>query len=110
MGRCPTRPSVSDRTPVEVSACTKATAFTPGLALSASSNLPGSTGSLQLSLTMIGSPWQRFTFSTMRPPNTPLTHTITLSPGSTRFTKQLSMPTEPEPETGKVKSLSVWNA
>ena len=44
----------------------------------------------------------------MRPPKTPLRHTITLSPGATMFTKQYSMPTEPGPDTGKVSALSVW--
>jgi hypothetical protein len=45
----------------------------------------------------------------MRPPNTPLRQTITLSPGSTMFTKHISIPTEPGPETGKVTAFWVWN-
>ena len=52
----------------------------------------------------------RTTFSTMRPPKAPLRQTITLSPGSTRLTKHVSMPTDPGPETGKVISFAVWNA
>ena len=53
-------------------------------------------------------PPQRMAFSSMRPPNTPFWHTITLSPGATRLTKQYSMPTEPGPESGKVSGLFVW--
>ena len=46
----------------------------------------------------------------MRPPKTPLTHTTTLSPGSTRLTKQVSMPAEPGAETGMVSALWVRKA
>ena len=53
---------------------------------------------------------QRSTFSFMRPPNTPFWQTTTVSPGCTRFTKQVSMPAEPGAETGMVSSLLVWNA
>ncbi len=57
---------------------------------------------------MIGVPPQRSTFSIMRPPNTPLRQTMTLSPGATMLTKQNSMPTEPGPEIGKVSGFLVW--
>ena len=50
-------------------------------------------------------PPQRSTFSIMRPPNTPLRHTMTLSPGATMLTKQNSMPTEPGPEIGNVSGF-----
>src|SRR3990172_10776529 len=88
----------SDWQPVEVSACTNARMRAPGLLRNASSTLCGSTGEPHSSSTTIGVPPQRSTFSIMRPPNTPLRHTITLSPGATRLTKQYSMPTEPGPE------------
>ena len=42
------------------------------------------------SSTNTGIPPQRSTFSIMRPPNTPLRHTMTLSPGATRFTRARS--------------------
>src|SRR5690554_1577859 len=100
----------SDWAPVEVSACTKATTATPGLAFSASSSFCGSTGLPHSSSTTMAVPPQRSTFSIMRPPNTPLRHTMTLSPGSTRFTKHASMPTEPGPDIGKVRALFVWKA
>ena len=37
----------------------------------------------------------------MRSPNTPFTPMITVSPGSTRLTKHVSMPAEPVPLIGK---------
>src|SRR3989338_3818354 len=46
----------------------------------------------------------------MRPPNTPLMQTMTLSPGSTRLAKQVSMPAEPGADTGNVSACLVWNA
>jgi len=67
-----------------------------------------STGSPHLSSIRIGVPPARTTFSSMRPPNTPFWHTITLSPGATMLTKQYSMPTEPGPESGKVSAFLVW--
>jgi len=60
--------------------------------------------------TITGTPPVRLTFSSIRPPNTPLRQTITLSPGSTRLTKHISIPAEPGAETGKVSAFSVWNA
>jgi hypothetical protein len=108
--RCAISTSVfaSDCTPVEVSACTKAATRTSRFFFSASSSLLGSTGSPHLSSTTTGMPPMRSTFSIMRPPKTPLRHTITLSPGATRLTKQYSMPTEPGPEIGKVSGFFVW--
>jgi hypothetical protein len=70
--------------------------------------LCGSTGSPHSWSTITGMPPQRSTFSIMRPPNTPLRQTTTLSPGATRLTKQYSMPTEPGPDTGKVSAFFVW--
>ena len=100
----------SDATPVEVSACTKASTLVSGLALNASSTFCRLTGVPQRSSTTTATPPQRCTFSIMRPPNTPLRQTMTLSPGLTMLTKHISMPTEPGPETGKVSSLLVWKA
>ncbi len=100
----------SESAPVEVSAITNASALACGLALKASSTRCGSTARVHGSSTITAVAPQRSTFSFMRPPNTPLRHTITVSPGSTRFTKQASMPTEPGPETGNVTSLSVLKA
>src|SRR3954462_9452944 len=98
----------SDCTPVEVSACTNATTFASRVALSASSSFCGETGSPQASSTTTATPPARSTFSIMRPPNTPLRQTITLSPGLTMLTKQYSMPTEPGPDTGNVSGFLVW--
>ena len=78
------------------------------MALSASSSFCGLICSPQPSSTTTGTPPQRSTFSIMRPPNTPLRHTITLSPGATRFTKQYSMPTDPGPDIGNVSAFLVW--
>ena len=47
-------------------------------------------------------------FENMRAPNTPLTPMTTSSPGSSRLTKQASMPALPVALTGKVISFSVW--
>jgi hypothetical protein len=43
----------------------------------------------------------------MRSPNTPLTHTSTGSPGSTRLTKAASMPAMPVPGAQNVQALPV---
>ena len=43
--------------------------------------------------------------SHIRSPNTPLTPTITVSPGSSRLTKHASMPAEPVPEIGSVSAF-----
>ena len=98
----------SQLTPVEVSAWTKPTTPTSGFLFRVSSSFCGSHGWPHSSSTTIGMPPARSTFSIMRPPNTPLRQTTTLSPGATMFTKQYSMPTEPGPETGKVRAFFVW--
>jgi hypothetical protein len=98
----------SDCAPVDVSAWTNARIFASGFFPNASSTFCGSTGLPHSSSTITAVPPQRSTFSSMRPPNTPLRHTITFVPGATRLTKQYSMPTEPGPETGNVRELSVW--
>ena len=98
------------RTPVDVSACTKARILISGLALRVSSTTLRSVCSPHVLLTVIASPPQRSTFSTMRLPNTPLIHTSTLSPGSTRLTKHASIPAEPGAEIGIVSAFSVLNA
>ena len=100
----------SDMAPVEVSACTKAKILASGLSIKACSTFCGSTGLPQSSLMMTASPPTRMTFSFIRVPNTPLMHTMTLSPGSTRFAKQASMPADPGAEIGIVNSFSVMNA
>src|SRR5436853_598050 len=102
------RSFASDWQPVEVSACTKATSFASRFFFSASSSFCGSTGSPHLSSTTTGDPPQRAAFSSMRPPKTPFWQTITLSPGVTMLTKQYSMPTEPGPDSGKVRGFFVW--
>jgi hypothetical protein len=45
----------------------------------------------------------------MRCPNSPLMQINTLSPGSMKFTKAVSMPALPVPEMGMVSSLAVPN-
>src|SRR6185503_13006076 len=95
----------SDWQPVDVSACTNASTFASRCLRNASSTFCGSTVLPQSSATTIGTPPMRSTFSAIRPPNTPFTQTITLSPGLTRLTKQYSMPTEPGPESGNVSGF-----
>ena len=56
---------------------------------------------------IIGWPPHLTTFSSILPPKTPLMHTNTLSPGSTKFTKHISIPADPGPETGNVNSFFV---
>ena len=51
---------------------------------------------------------QRSATSHMRVPNTPLTPMSTSSPGSSRLTKQASIPALPVALTGNVISFSVW--
>ncbi len=102
-----TRVFTSDCTPVEVSPWMKAITRASRFFFSASSSFCGSTGEPHSSSTTTVFPPMRSTFSIMRAPNTPFLHTITLSPGRTRFTKQYSMPTEPGPESGKVSGFFV---
>ena len=104
------RDNASLRTPVDVSACTKASTRTSECALRASSTLLRSTAEPHSSLTMIAVAPQRSTFSFIRPPNTPFWQTMTLSPRSKRLTKAASMPAEPGAEIGKVRGLEVLNA
>ena len=81
-----------------------------GFASNAHSTLSSEMGVPQSSSTTTGTPPVRSTFSSCRPPKAPLRQTRTLSPGSTRFTKQVSMPTDPGPDTGNVTRFSVWKA
>ena len=101
------RGATSFCTPVDVSAWTTARTLASGCAARASSSRWGSTGVPQSASTRtISAPTRRAT-SHMRSPKTPLTPTITVSPGSTRFTKQASIPAEPVPEIGSVSAFVV---
>ena len=102
--------SASDRTPVDVSACTKARILASGWLEKAACTFSGSTGWPQASSTITGTPPHRRTFSSIRPPKTPLRQTMTFSPGSTRLTNAVSMPAEPGAETTMLSRLVVWNA
>ena len=100
--------SMGLQTPVDVSACTTATmsyVAPSSFALTASTStaVPHSNSSVSTSAL------SRVATSCIRIPNTPLINTSNLSSGSTRFTKQVSMPAEPVPEMGIVTSFSVWN-
>ena len=97
-------------TPVDVSACTKETMRMSGFASNAHSTLSSEIGVPQSSSTTTGTPPVRSTFSSCRPPKAPLRQTSTLSPGSTRFTKQVSMPTEPGTGDREGHRFSVWKA
>ena len=55
-------------------------------------------------------PPQRPTMSAMRVPKTPFTPTMTVSPGSIRFTSAASIPADPVPDTAMVKGFCVWKA
>ena len=94
-------------TPVEVSACTKATTLVSGFFFNASSSLSRETGSPHSSFTTIASPPILSTFSTILPPKRPFTQTITLSPGSTKLTKLASIPALPGAEIAIVNSFFV---
>ena len=82
----------------------------PGCAACASSRRCGSIARPHGSSTRTTSAPQRRATSHMRSPNTPLTPMITVSPGSSRLTKQASIPAEPVPLIGNVSALAVWNA
>ena len=97
----------SDLTPVEVSACTIETTLVSGCSFKVSLNFSGSTGSPQGSSTRTSSPPMRLTFSAIRIPKTPFAQTTTLSPGSTRFTKALSIAADPGADNGSVYVFSV---
>ena len=95
---------MSFSTPVDVSACTTATqARVRVLALRVEQPLRIERHGPTRSSTRTTSAPQRRATSHMRSPNTPLTPTITVSPGSTRLTKHASMPAEPVPQIGSVK-------
>ena len=81
-----------------------------GCAPCASSSRCGSIARPHGASTRTTSAPQRRATSHMRSPNTPFTPTITVSPGSTRLTKQVSMPAEPVPLIGSVSVFSVRNA
>ena len=82
----------------------------PGARRCASSRRCGSIARPHGSSTRTTSAPQRRATSHMRSPNTPLTPTITVSPGSSRLTKHASIPAEPVPLIGNVSALAVWNA
>ena len=87
--------------PVEVSACTMATALTGPDLRNAWSMASGSMTCPHGASTRIALPPQRSTMVVHLVPNTPLTPTITASPGSMIFTA------EPVPETAMVKRFLV---
>ena len=96
---------MSFSTPVDVSACTTATTRACGCSRCASSRRCGSSGSPHSASTRTTSAPQRRATSHMRSPNTPLTPTIAVSPGSSRLTKHASMPAEPVPLIGSVSAF-----
>ena len=101
--------AISFSTPVEVSACTTASARAWGAAAWASSSRWGSIAVPHSASTRTTVAPARRATSHIRSPNTPLTPTITVSSGSTRLTKHASMPADPVPEIGKVSALLVPN-
>ena len=101
-----TMSAIGWHTPVEVSAWTTARIL-GSLPFKASATASGVTARPHsASMGMTSAP-NRPAQSTMRVPNTPLTTIATWSPGSTRLTKQASMPELPVPDTGIVSALSV---
>ncbi|CSC30481.1 Uncharacterised protein [Vibrio cholerae] len=101
---------VSLKAPVDVSACTKDSIFASGCSSIAACTFSTLIGQPHSSSTTTTSAPQRTALSRIRSPNTPLRQTITLSPGSTRLTKQASIPALPGAETAIVNSFSVWKA
>ena len=95
---------MSERTPVEVSACTAAMIFGDGCA---AATFSGSTGSPNGKSTRVTSAPQRAATSHIRSPNRPLTAITTGSPGFTKFTNAASMPAEPVADSGRVRRFSV---
>ncbi len=95
-------------TPVEVSAWTIASTLKdPSVAAFATSS-----GSIALphgASTSVTSAPQRRATSAMRPPKTPLRQISARSPGSRRFTKQVSIPAEPVADIGSVSAFLVPN-
>src|SRR3954454_12088935 len=94
----------SDRTPVEVSACTAAMSFGDGCAASTRS---ASTGWPQSCSTAITSAPQREATSTIRCPNSPFTATTTTSPGPTVLTNAASIPADRVADSGSVRRFAV---
>jgi hypothetical protein len=97
------------RTPVEVSAWTTATTakgpFFRAAAVSArSTGFPHSNSRASTCAP------RRPATSCIRRPKTPLVRTRTRSPGSTRLTKQASIPAEPVPDMGRVRELFVFRS
>jgi len=99
--------AISLRTPVDVSACTRAIIVG---ARWAASTAPGSRGSPHGASTATTSAPSRLATSHIRVPNSPFTPTTTTSPGRTKFTKAVSIPPEPVALTGKVNPLLVPKA
>ncbi len=95
--------------PVDVSAWTIATSFGRRANASAFSTSSGSTARPHGISKGTTRARQRSTMSVMRRPNSPLTITTASSPSSRRFTRQVSMPALPVPETAKASSFAVWN-
>ena len=93
-------------TPVEVSACTKASTLASGW-FNRLSHLIRIHRIPPTVLNHDSGATATLTFSFMRPPKTPFWHTIALSPGSRRFTKAASMPADPGADSGIVSSFLV---
>ena len=95
---------MSERTPVEVSACTAAMIAGEGCAASTRS---ASTGVPHSCSTATTSAPHRAATSHIRCPKRPLTAITTTSPGWTVLTKAASMPAEPVAHSGRVRALAV---
>ncbi|MMZ57076.1 hypothetical protein D1872_189910 [compost metagenome] len=95
--------------PVDVSACTTATAFTPACSCNTSSTCSGRMISPHEASIRITSAPQRSATSTIRSPNRPFTPMTTLSPGSSRLTNTVSIPELPVPDIASVSSFFVSN-
>ncbi len=89
-------------TPVDVSACTIEKTLASGFASSAARTSSGRMTWPHSDSTRTTSAPARDATSDIRPPKTPLTPTIAISPGSSTFTKAASMPALPVPETANV--------
>ena len=95
------------KTPVDVSACTKASILTFFLDFKAASMASGATILPQSAVTGMTSAPHLAALSTILSPKTPLTPMTTVSPGSRKLQKLASMPAEPVPEIGKVSRFCV---
>ena len=96
--------AMSERTPVEVSACTAAMIAGASWAASTRSTSTGWPHSCSTGTT---SAPQRAATSHIRWPKSPLTATTTTSPGWTVLTNAASMPADPVAEMGRVRALVV---